>query len=103
MSNDTNMWSAGPTASPRASLPPRPDVAHPTSWPSTAAYIAAGSFQTAESWKRIGAVLGIIASFLFFFFSLFLFVFLTERSLIEARFNYRCFIATLFYASVFDR
>jgi hypothetical protein len=59
MSAYPDAWAAGPAA-PIPPLPPRPDVV-PTIAPATTS-----SYATAETWKRVGAVLGVVWAFFFF-------------------------------------
>lgn len=67
MSAYGDSWAAGPAAA-MPPLPPRPDVA-PTLGAAASARptTTTCSYRAAETWKRIGAVLGIIWAFLFLF------------------------------------
>jgi hypothetical protein len=58
MSAYGDSWAAGPAVA-VPPLPPRPDVVR-------SAAATTSSYGTAEAWKRVGAVLGIVWAFFFF-------------------------------------
>jgi hypothetical protein len=65
VSADRDTWAFGPVSKPTGA-PPRPD-AQPTSTPAPRIHFSASqAYEEAESWKRIGALLGVIWAFLFF-------------------------------------
>jgi len=60
-------WAVTP-ATTGSATPPRPDAVGMTApRPLAPAYATVGDFARAESWKRVGAILGIIWAFFFLF------------------------------------
>jgi len=63
MSEFNDPLAAGPNAG-QAHLPPRPDLGTITTAPIDRA-LPSASFRAAESWKRVGAILGVVWAFFF--------------------------------------
>jgi hypothetical protein len=63
MSALNDSWAAGPAAE-TTPLPPRPD-GQPTAIASIQSGSRMASYRTAEAWKRVGAVLGVVWAFFF--------------------------------------